>query len=284
MESKTKRTIKDSVFTNLFGKKKYTLELYKALFPDDSDDVTEDDIEIITLENVISTSLYNDLGFSVKNRLIILAEAQSTWSENIVVRMLLYLANTYKGYIDGHDINLYSAIKAKLPVSELFVIYTGDKKNLPDTISLADSFFGGKNTIDINVKVLTNGRNNDIIAQYVKFTRVINDQIKLYGYTKRAVQEAIRICKDEDVLREYLSHCEEEVIDMMDLLFNQERIQELHDKEVKNEGIAIGMERGIEKERNETLELLRESGMSEEYIDYYLLLRKKKDRLKGYPA
>ena len=41
MENIPKRKIKDSVFTNLFQDKKYLLQLYKALHPEDTD-VTED--------------------------------------------------------------------------------------------------------------------------------------------------------------------------------------------------------------------------------------------------
>jgi len=65
--------------------------LYKALHPEDVD-ATEDEITIVTLENILLNQLYNDLGFTVGNRLLILAEAQSTWSVNIVVRGLLYMA------------------------------------------------------------------------------------------------------------------------------------------------------------------------------------------------
>lgn len=38
-----KRTIKDSVFTDLFKDKKYLIQLYQALHPDDKQ-TTEDDI------------------------------------------------------------------------------------------------------------------------------------------------------------------------------------------------------------------------------------------------
>lgn len=41
VESTPKRKIKDSVFTDLFQDKKYLLQLYKALHPEDSA-VTED--------------------------------------------------------------------------------------------------------------------------------------------------------------------------------------------------------------------------------------------------
>lgn len=47
----SKRKIKDSVFTNLFQNKKYLLQLYRALHPEDFN-VTEDEIKDITIKNV----------------------------------------------------------------------------------------------------------------------------------------------------------------------------------------------------------------------------------------
>ena len=57
-----KRKIKDSVFTDLFKNKKYLLQLYQALHPEDLD-TTEDDIDDITLKHVLVDTEYNDLGF-----------------------------------------------------------------------------------------------------------------------------------------------------------------------------------------------------------------------------
>ncbi|MBR0365266.1 MAG: hypothetical protein IJH94_00505 [Clostridia bacterium] len=244
MDGKANRAVKDSVFTNLFARKKYTLELYRALFPDDTDDLTEDDFEIITLENVLMRDIYNDLGILVKNKLILLVEAQSTWSRSITFRMFMYLAGVYKEYIVEHELDLYTDRVPKLPEPELYVIYTGENKNLPDTLSLADVFFGGKKTVDLNVKVITNGVNGDIIYQYVAFTRVVNEQIKQHGYTKTAIAETIRICKDENVLREYLISCEKEVFDMLDVLFDHDFIAKAHDNTVREEGIKEGIKEG----------------------------------------
>jgi hypothetical protein len=71
-----KRTIKDSVFTDLFQDKKYLLQLYKSLHPEDTD-VTENDLNDITIKNVLTDNIYNDLGFTVGDKLMILVEAQS---------------------------------------------------------------------------------------------------------------------------------------------------------------------------------------------------------------
>lgn len=96
-QSAPKRKIKDSVFTNLFQDKKYLLRLYEALHPEDSD-VTEDDIKDITIKHILVDADYNDLGFSVSGRLVILVESQSTWTLNIIIRALMYLIQTYHDY------------------------------------------------------------------------------------------------------------------------------------------------------------------------------------------
>ena len=68
-----KRTIKDSVFTNLFQDKKYLIQLYRALHPEDMS-VTEDDLTDITIKNILTDGIYNDLGFAVGDKFIIMVE------------------------------------------------------------------------------------------------------------------------------------------------------------------------------------------------------------------
>ena len=43
-----------------------------------------------------------------------------------------------------------------------------------------------------------------MINQYVRFCHVFNEQVKLYGRVREAVEETIRICLSKDVLKEYL--------------------------------------------------------------------------------
>ena len=72
-ESTAKRQAKDSVFTDLFSDKRYLLELYQALHPEDTT-ATEDDLILMTLKSVVADHIHNDLGFRVGNRLMILIE------------------------------------------------------------------------------------------------------------------------------------------------------------------------------------------------------------------
>ncbi len=219
-----KRTIKDSVFTNLFQDKKYLIQLYQALHPEDKA-VTEDKLTDVTIENVLTDNIYNDLGFMVGNRLLILVEAQSTWTVNIIIRALMYLIQTYHNYFERTKQSLYKSKKVQIPIPELYVIYTGDRKTKPSEISLSKEFFGGRECcLDVKVKMIYDGKEGDIINQYVIFTKVCNEQIALYGRTQKSILEAIRICKDRNVLREYLESREKEVIDIMMVLYDEEEI------------------------------------------------------------
>ncbi|MCI8496460.1 MAG: hypothetical protein HFI74_12450 [Lachnospiraceae bacterium] len=72
--------------------------------------------------------------------------------------------------------------------------------------------------------MIYDGKDNDIISQYVTFTKVYDEQVKLYGRTREAVTNTINICKDRDVLKDYLSSREKEVVDMMMTLFDEEQV------------------------------------------------------------
>lgn len=233
-ESTPKRKIKDSVFTNLFQDRKYLLQLYKALHPEDCN-VTEDEIADVTIKHVLVDADYNDLGFSVGNRLLILIESQSTWTLNIIIRALMYLIQTYHDYFKRTNQNLYGSKKVNMPTPELYVIFTGERKNIPNTISLSKEFFdGAKISIDAEVKVLYQENEKDIIGQYIIFSKVYNEQRNIYGNTKQAVTETIRICKDRNVLREYLESKEQEVVDIMMTLFDDEQILKAYAKDIED--------------------------------------------------
>lgn len=229
-----KYKIKDSVFTNLFQDKKYLLQLYKALHPEDCN-VTEDEIADVTIKHILVDADYNDLGFSIGNRLMILVESQSTWTLNIIIRALMYLIQTYHDYFKRTNQNLYGSKKVNVPIPELYVIFTGERKNIPDTISLSKEFFGkAKSAIDAEIKVLYQENENNIIGQYIIFSKVYNEQRKLYGNTKQTVIETIRICKDRNVLKEYLESKEQEVVDIMMTLFDDEQILKAYAKDIED--------------------------------------------------
>ena len=235
-----KRNAKDTVFSDLFEKPEYLLQLYQALHPEDTE-ATADMLQDATIQNILTDRIYNDLGFVVRDKLMILVEAQSTWSVNIIVRALIYLAQSYLDRFESRNVNLYSTKAVQLPEPELYVIYTGDRSDHPDTLSLSEEFFGGKATaLDVTVKMLYGDDRTTIIGQYVRFCKVLNEQLKKHGSTNEAILETVRICKNEDVLKDYLATHEQEAVSIMMALFNEEYIQKAYGYECKQEGRLEG--------------------------------------------
>ena len=110
--------------------------------------------------------------------------------------------------------------------------------------------------------MLTNSREGDIINQYVMFTHILNEQIKKYGRTKEAIDETIKICKDRNILKEYLSNHESEVHDIMFSLYDDEQIQ----KAMMREHEKIGETRGRMEGIDAMIANLKNLGVSEEVL------------------
>ena len=213
------------------------IELYRAIHPEDRE-ATEDDLQDVIISNVLVNDLYNDIGFRIGSTLLILIESQSTWTVNIIFRALMYLVQTYREYFKETKQDIYKSKKLEMPVPELYVIYTGKRKDRPEENSLSKEFFDGKEIcLDVKVKMIYDGKEGDIINQYVRFTKVCNEQVSLYGRTRKAIKETIRICKDKNVLKEYLESKEQEVIDMLMELYDQEEVMKSYVQSEKYETV-----------------------------------------------
>jgi len=246
-----KHTVKDSIFTTLFGNPRNALELYKCLHPEDKT-VSVDDCKIVTLETILAAGIYNDLGLQVRDCLIILVEAQSTFSYNIMIRILLYLANTYKEYATEHKISLYSTTLVKIPRPELFIVYTGKQNDIPAVLRFSDLFmYSGKENgfIEIEAKVIREAEG--LLGQYIDFCRISDEQRALHGRTEKAAKETIRICLERGILVPLLTERQREVVDMLNFLFTQEEVDEIERYNARKEGLAEGLEKGLKKGQTE---------------------------------
>ena len=273
--SKTKRKSKDSVFINLFEDTKNVLRLYKELHPEDTQ-ITVDDIHIQTIKSVLVNTLYNDLGFIVKDKFVMLVEAQSAWNPNMPLRMLFYLAETYRRYLADTIQSEHSSTKVKIPKPELYVVYSGEQK-CPEIVSFSDSFFDGDCPVELKVKVL-NKVDMTIYGQYIGFCKVFNEQRKIYQDSILCAKETLRICIEKGYLVSYLQKHEKEVVDMMSELFDEEYQREAYNRasqrkaieegraEGKAEGRAEGKAEGKAEERKALAEKMRAKGYSEQEI------------------
>ena len=229
LQKRTKRNTKDSVFTHLFSIPEYQLKMYQALHPEDQT-VCESDIETITRECVVAQHAHNDLGILIKNTLMVFIEAQSTWSVNVAIRLASYAIQSLMDYFRERDVYLYSSTKVECPRIELYAIFSCERESMPDTISLRKEFFpNGGCDIDATVRVIQFDANkNDIINQYIAFCRVFDDLRKQYGYSQKTIRETLHICRHKNILAEYVIKMENEIMNIMEYMFDQDNVTRLY--------------------------------------------------------
>jgi len=112
---------------------------------------------------------------------------------------------------------------------------------------------------------------DDIIGQYIIFCHVFDAQTKKYGRTREAAMETLRICRDRNVLKDYLKKREKEVFNIMIELFNQEHAVQAYGKSMQEKGIKIGEKigekRGVKRGEKNIIRLfskLHELGKNED--------------------
>ena len=191
--------VKDKTFTTVFSDKESQVSLIERLLPDVGE-VNPDLIRNITIDNVLTTGIYNDLGLMYGNKAMILVEAQSTWTANILVRFILYVAETLTTTFSSLDKNgdvankLYGTRKVPMPEIHLYVIYVGkDNSRVPEgLITLSDEFYDGKELgVDIRATVISKASGADIISQYIRFCKIVYEVEKELGRTKEAIQKIL---------------------------------------------------------------------------------------------
>ena len=159
------RKYKDTVFRILFSDKEHLLSLYNAVSGKTYTDPEQ--LQIVTLENAVYMGMKNDLAFIIDTNLF-LYEHQSTYSANMPLRDLFYIASEYQKLVDKKS--LYSSKLQKIPAPKILVFYNGTEE-LEDswTEYLSEGFENLTGDPDLELKVLTlninKGHNLELMEQ-----------------------------------------------------------------------------------------------------------------------
>ena len=239
-----KYTVKDTVFTLLFKDIENVKKLYANLH-NDADKFSDEDFKIITLENAFINGLYNDLGFSVKDKLIILAEAQSTFNPNMGIRFLMYIAKSYHDYITDNKLNIFGEKLVKLPSPEFILVYSGDKFLDVKEIRLSDCFEPDfPQNLELTIKVINkNNINKGILQEYLDFCELYNKNVRVKKTSNeklKGLKNTIYTCIDNGILKDFLEHHKREVETMLMTVFSPEQALEFIKLEEFNKGIEQG--------------------------------------------
>ncbi len=230
-----KRTMKDSIFTHAFRDPKNILLLYKELHPEDVS-VTENDIEVVTLENILVDGPVNDVGFIVGDTVLCMAEAQTTRMKGILLRYFIYLAHTLERYMMDRRINYYSANEDNIPVWEMYVIFS-KKAGIEGGPQIWRFDSIGGNLFDISNRTIVNIRKGGIVEEYTELCEMIDNVISQYGHGKDALKRIFDICKERDgPLTEFIESKEFEIMTLYEQLWTKEGNIQMNIEEAERRG------------------------------------------------
>lgn len=240
----------------LYSDKKELLDLYNAISGKHYED--PELLEINTLENAIYMSMHNDVSFLIDFRLS-LYEHQSTYSPNLPLRYLFYIADLYSGITK--DENLYGTRCVQIPAPQFVIFYNGSEK-LPDrtVLKLSDAYSVKEDSPALELIAIMlniNSGHNEVLKNtckslkdYSEYTRRVREYAEVRPL-EVAVEQAIMECIEEGILSEFLRKNRAEA----KLVSIYEYDQEKHMRQEREASWEAGMEKGMEKGR---VQLLKE--------------------------
>ena len=242
------RKYKDRLFRFLFQDKKDLLELYNAV--NGSAYCDADELEIVTLEDVIYMKMKNDLSFIIANQLN-LYEHQSTCSPNMPLRGLLYFSRQYEGLAAQRKQNMYGSKLIKLPTTEYIIFYNGKQEQADrGELFLSDAFEAGRGSGCLECKAIlfniNRGHNRELMEkcrrlwEYSEFIAEVNDNLDRNMSLKAAITKAIDHCIQRGILEEFLRKNQTEVLHMLLTEYDEKS----HMRSIYEEGEEAGYRKG----------------------------------------
>lgn len=250
----------------LFSDRNELLKLYNAINGTSYDD--PDLLQVNTLENAVYMSMQNDVSFIIDMRLN-LYEYQSTYSPNLPVRYLLYVADVYSDYTK--DMNLYGTKAVKLPTPRFVIFYNGQAEQ-PDRkeLKLSELFSIPDADPSLELKAVMLNINKGHNRKLMETCRTLQDYAE-YTFRVReyaaempldfAVEQAITECISEGILADFLRKNRAEAKKVSIYEYDEERHMRQTREEGMEEGYANGFSQGIEQGITQTVINLLKSGL-----------------------
>ncbi len=249
---RTNRKYKDRLFRFLFQEKKDLLDLYNAV--NESFYTDPNELEIITLDDVIFMKMKNDLSFMISDQLN-LYEHQSTFSPNMPLRGLLYFARQYEGLIVQRKDNMYGSKLVMLPTPKYVVFYNGkDRQEDKSELLLSDAFEAGPGSGCLECRALmlniNRGHNKELMErcrrlwEYSEFVSEVNENLRQNMSPKTAIMKAIDTCIQSGILEDVLLKNRAEVLHMLLTEYDEKKHMRDTYKEGYDEGKQAGYSEG----------------------------------------
>ena len=276
---KHNRRYKDSVFVDFFSEdrtaKANFLALYNALHGTDYQSTAI--LKNIRLKQVLYMSFANDVSYLVDNKIIVLAEHQSTINPNMPIRCLEYIARLYEQFYKSKE--KYSRKQLAIPTPEFYVFYNGKEPYRGDSLlKLSDSFTQTHDEYALELSVKVVNINYDKASEILKLCKPLEQYSLFVDAVRRNIavdkehgfEKAIKECIQNDILREYLQRKSKEVLNMLIGEYDYDTDIAVQREESFDMGLAEGEARGRSEGSHqkalETAKNLLQFGLSREKI------------------
>lgn len=246
--SNVARNHKDNVFCLLYREKKNLLSLYNAM--NGTSYENERELEVVTLEEAICMKMRNDAAFVIDSTLN-LYEQQASVNPNMPLRDLYYVTEELKKIAPPG--RLHRTTKVKIPAPRFVMFYNGAAKQ-PErmTYRLSELFFREEKEPGLELVVtavnINPGCSRELLDKceslrgYMVFVEKVRNKLAAEEKLEEAVRQSVNECISENILEDFFRQHREEIVEMGIFEFDQE----LHDRVLREDGEAIGIEKGIE--------------------------------------
>ena len=222
-------------------------------------------------------AFYNDVSYLVDNKMIVLAEHQSTINPNMPIRCLEYVVRLYEMLLDSQE--RYARRLVKIPTPEFYVFYNGKADYPTETVLyLSDAFMTKSEHVPLELEVrvlnINKSKGNQILqsckplAEYSAFVDIVRrniEQDRANGF-----ENAIKECMRNGILKEYLQRKSSEVINMLLAEYDYDTdiaVQRAEEREIAyTEGKSLGLAEGALQTKRKTAMKLLQFGLSAEDI------------------
>ena len=266
---KHNRRYKDSVFVDFFSEdrtaKANFLALYNALHGTDYQSTAI--LKNIRLKQVLYMSFANDVSYLVDNKIIVLAEHQSTINPNMPIRCLEYIARLYEQFYKSKE--KYSRKQLAIPTPEFYIFYNGKQPYTTNSVlKLSDSFTQTHDEYALELSVKVVNINYDKASEILKLCKPLKQYSLFVDAVRRNIavdkehgfEKAIKECIQNDILREYLQRKSKEVLNMLIGEYDYDTDIAVQREESFDMGLAEGEARGSRQAKLETAKTMLTMG------------------------
>lgn len=241
----TNREVKSSAFTTYFSDPVNAAQLYSAL---EGVEVSPEDIHFTTLEGVLFVARKNDMAFTVKNRVLVISEHQSTVNYNMPLRDIIYYGRTMEKLIDPKA--LYRRKLVTIPTPEFYVFYNGDEPFPSEQVlKLSDAYLDKSKPpmleLTVNVININLPENHTLLSQcrplyeYSWFIQRIKDYMAGGMERDTAITQTLKDCERESIMVDFVRKHGTEAVNMLFTQFNMDDALEVRYEEGVEDGEII---------------------------------------------